>query len=37
MVEFYNNEIVYNKKYVGTRMLDLSKLITMKFHCDVIR
>ena len=37
MVEFYKKEINYNKPiYVGTSVLDLSKLTMMKFHYDVI-
>ena len=37
MVEFYKNEIKYDKPiYVGTSILDLSRLTMMKFHDDII-
>ena len=37
MVEFYKDEILYNKPiYVGCSSLDLSTLTMMKFHYDVI-
>ena len=37
MVEFYRKEINYNEPvYVGTSILDLSKLTMMKFHYDII-
>ena len=36
IVEFYTKEILDNKPiYVGTSILDLSKLTMMKFHYDV--
>ena len=37
MIELYKTEIIYNKPiYVGTGILDLSKLCMMEFHYDVI-
>ena len=37
LIELYKNEIVYDKPiYVGTSILDLSKLHMMKFHYEVI-
>ena len=37
MIEMYKQEIVYDKPiYVGTGILDLSKLCMMEFHYDVI-
>ena len=37
LIEMYKQEIVYDKPlYVGTSILDLSKLHMMKFHYDVI-
>ena len=37
IVEFYTKETLDNKPiYVGTSILDLSKLTMMKFHYDVI-
>ena len=37
MIEMYKEEVVLDKPiYVGTTILDLSKLLMMKFHYDVI-
>ncbi len=37
LIEMYKQEIVYDKPlYVGTSILDLSKLCMMQFHYDVI-
>ena len=37
LIEMYKKEIVYDKPiYVGTSILDLSKLCMMEFHYDVI-
>ncbi|MFM7989120.1 MAG: hypothetical protein ACKPKO_58385, partial [Candidatus Fonsibacter sp.] len=37
MIEMYKREIVYDKPiYVGTSILDLSKLTMMKFHYNTI-
>ena len=37
MIEMYKQEIIYDKPiYVGTSILDLSKLIMMEFHYDII-
>ena len=37
LIEMYKEEIVYDKPlYVGTSILDLSKLCMMQFHYDVI-
>ena len=37
MIEMYKQEIVYDKPiYVGTGILDLSKLCMMEFHYDVM-
>jgi len=37
LIEMYKEEIVYDKPlYVGTSILDLSKLCMMEFHYDVI-
>ena len=37
LIEMYKNEIVYDKPiYVGTSILDLSKLHMMRFHYEVI-
>ena len=37
LIEMYNKEIVYNKPiYVGTSVLDLSKLCMMDFHYNTI-
>ena len=38
LIEMYKKEIVYDKPlYVGTSILDLSKLRMMEFHYDVMR
>ena len=38
MIEIFNNEIVYDKPcYVGTSILDLSKVCKMDFHYGVIQ
>ena len=37
LIEMYKQEIIYDKPiYVGTSILDLSKLHMMKFHYEVI-
>ena len=37
MIEMFKQEVVYDKPiYVGTSILDLSKLCMMEFHYDVI-
>ena len=37
LIENYKTEIIYDKPiYVGTSILDLSKLCMMEFHHDVI-
>ena len=37
MIEMYKTKVVLDKLiYVGTTILDLSKLLMMKFHYDVI-
>jgi hypothetical protein len=38
IIEHYKPKVVYDKPiYVGTTVLDISKLIMMKFYYDVIQ